>query len=200
MKLLGVFRVCSQAVFMTCSVSTTQHKVSRSAQTSTTSSPSKSEIRDEQQRSKRNNSHGAVYLDAADMFLCNSAKRCRLAPFVGSFLFFPSFNGVRLTHSAIGIATFRAPGPCLLCAARRPAPKPKAAGPRFPGRACHRYRRLPAQPHASHDTSPCLARAGAVRFPCKWAALIREIPYPKCTGAGAGGGGTNYLGGCGASN
>ena len=70
MKLLGVFRVCSQAVFMTCSVSTTQHKVSRSAQTSTTSSPSKSEIRDEQQRSKRNNSHGAVYLDAADMFLC----------------------------------------------------------------------------------------------------------------------------------
>ena len=81
MKLLGVFRVCSQAVFMTCSVSTTQHKVSRSAQTSTTSSPSKSEIRDEQQRSKRNNSHGAVHLDDADMFLCNSAlcwKRCRL--------------------------------------------------------------------------------------------------------------------------
>jgi hypothetical protein len=97
MKLLGVFRVCSQAVFMTCSVSTTQHKVSRSAQTSTTSSPSKSEIRDEQQRSKRNNSHGAVYLDAADMFLCNSAlgsvpKRCRLGSFCRLLFIFSIFQ------------------------------------------------------------------------------------------------------------
>ena len=89
-----------------------------------TSSPSKSEIRDEQQRSKRNNSHGArVYLDAADVFLCNSALgsvpktfgRCARPPNPGAQAV-PVAAGCRPSSMPAMIPALALPGPCAFLA------------------------------------------------------------------------------------